>query len=161
MLGAGARLDKEPVGAGAVSAEPADAAHVRDVNLCARGAYVLSEPQGQRDLTILATGSEVSLAMEAAKTLTEAGKRVAVVSMPCWEIFDAQDAGYRAAVLGSAPRIGVEAAIGFGWDRYLGERGVFIGMHGFGASAPGTEVYKNFNITADAVVAAAHGLISK
>jgi transketolase len=63
--------------------------------------------------------------------------------------------------LGSAPRIGVEAAIGFGWDRYLGERGVFIGMHGFGASAPGTEVYKNFNITADAVVAAAHGLISK
>jgi transketolase len=129
-----------------------------DVNLCARGAYVLSEPQGQRDLTILATGSEVSLAMEAAKTLTEAGKRVAVVSMPCWELFDEQDAGYRASVLGTAPRIAVEAAIGFGWDRYIGERGVFIGMHGFGASAPGTAVYKNFHITADAVVEAAKGL---
>ncbi len=130
-----------------------------DVNLCARGAYVLSEADGPRDVTLLATGSEVSLAMEAAKTLREAGKKVAVVSMPCWEIFDAQDAGYRAAVLGNAPRVGVEAAIGMGWDKYIGERGAFVGMHGFGACGPGTEVYKNFNITAAAVAAAANGLI--
>ena len=132
-----------------------------DLNLCARGAYVLSEADGPRDVTLLATGSEVSMAMEAAKTLREIGKKVAVVSMPCWEIFDAQDAGYRAAVLGKAPRVGVEAAIGFGWDKYIGERGAFVGMHGFGASAPAPEVYKNFGITAEAVVAAANGLIAK
>ncbi len=132
-----------------------------DINLSARGAYVLSEPDGARDLTILATGSEVSLAMAAAKTLTEAGHKIAVVSMPCWELFDAQDAGYRASVLGAAPRVAVEAAIGFGWDKYLGERGIFIGMHGFGASAPAAEVYKDFGITAGAVVAAADGLIAK
>ncbi|MDE3177065.1 MAG: transketolase [Pseudomonadota bacterium] len=130
-----------------------------DINLCARGGYVLSEADGARDVTLLATGSEVSLAMEAAKILRDGGKRVAVVSMPCWEIFDAQDAGYRAAVLGKAPRVGVEAAIGMGWDKYIGERGAFVGMHGFGASAPGSEVYKNFNITAEAVVAAANRLI--
>ncbi len=132
-----------------------------DVNLCARGAYVLSEADGPRDVTLLATGSEVSLAMEAAKTLRDSGKKVAVVSMPCWEIFDAQDAGYRAAVLGKAPRVAVEAAIGMGWDKYIGERGAFVGMHGFGASAPAPEVYKNFGVTVEAVVAAANGLIAQ
>ena len=132
-----------------------------DVNLCARGAYVLSEADGPRDVTLLATGSEVSLAMEAAKTLRDSGKKVAVVSMPCWEIFDAQDAGYRAAVLGKAPRVAVEAAIGLGWDKYIGERGAFVGMHGFGASAPAPEVYKNFGVTVEAVVAAANGLIAQ
>ncbi len=132
-----------------------------DVNLCARGAYVLSEADGPRDVTLLATGSEVSLAMEAAKTLRDSGKKVAVVSMPCWEIFDAQDAGYRAAVLGKAPRVAVEAAIGMGWDKYIGERGAFVGMHGFGASAPAPEVYKNFGVTVEAVVAAANRLIAQ
>ncbi len=132
-----------------------------DVNLSARGAYVLSEADGARDVTLIATGSEVSLAMTAAKILREAGKRIAVVSMPCTELFDAQDAGYRASVLGTAPRIGIEAAIGWGWERYIGERGVFVGMHGFGASAPGAAVYKEFGITPEAVVAAANGLIAK
>ena len=130
-----------------------------DVNMCARGAYVLSEPDGPRDLTILATGSEVSLAMDAAKVLRDSGKHIAVVSMPCWELFEAQDAQYRAAVLGAAPRIGVEAAIGLGWDRYVGERGVFIGMNSFGASAPAPEVYKEFGITIEAVVKHAHELL--
>ncbi len=130
-----------------------------DVNLCARGAYVLSEAEGARDVTLLATGSEVSMAVEAAQKLREAGKRVAVVSMPCWEIFDAQDEGYRKSVLGSAPRVAVEAAIQFGWDKYIGERGAFVGMHSFGASAPGPEVYKEFGITVEAVVKAATGLI--
>jgi len=132
-----------------------------DVNLSARGAYVLSEPDGARDVTLLATGSEVSLAMEAAKTLREAGKKVAVVSMPCWELFEAQDAGYRASVLGQAPKVAVEAASGFGWERYIGERGGFVGMHSFGASGSIEAVYKEFGITADAVVAAAHAAMGK
>ena len=132
-----------------------------DVNLSARGAYVLSEAEGPRDITLIATGSEVSLAMTAAKTLREAGKKVAVVSMPCTQLFDAQDAGYRASVLGTAPRIGIEAAIGWGWERYIGEHGMFVGMHGFGASAPGTAVYKEFGITAEAVVEAANRLTAK
>ena len=130
-----------------------------DVNLCARGGYVLSEPDGPRDLTILATGSEVPLAMTAAKRLKEAGKKIAVVSLPCWKIFDAQDSGYRASVLGTAPRIAVEAALGFGWDKYVGEHGRFLGMHGFGASAPGTKTYEAFGITEDALVEMAKEMI--
>jgi len=126
-----------------------------ETNPCAMGAYVLSEAGGPRDLTLLATGSEISLAMEAAKTLREKGKKVAVVSMPCWELFEAQTPEYRAQVLGAAPRIGIEAATRFGWDRYIGADGAFIGMSDFGASAPGAEVYKHFNITPEAVVAAA------
>ena len=131
------------------------------VNLSTRGAYVLSEPDGPRDVTLLATGSEVSMAVDAAKTLAAEGLKVAVVSMPCWELFDAQDANYRASVLGTAPRVAVEAAIGFGWERYTGDKGRFVGMHSFGASAPGGEVYKEFGITVDAVVAAAKELVAK
>ena len=127
-------------------------------NLCAKGAYVLQEADGQRDVTLLATGSEVSLAMEAAKMLTGKCKRVAVVSMPCWGLFEQQDEAYRKSVIGSAPRIAIEAASGFGWDRWIGEKGVFIGMHGYGASAPAEDLYKHFGITADAVVAAAEKL---
>ena len=130
-----------------------------DVNLSAKGAYVLSEAEGARDVTLLATGSEVSLAMDAAKVLRDSGKKVAVVSMPSWELFGAQDESYRASVLGSAPRIAIEAAERFGWDRWIGERGAFIGMPGFGASAPAADVYKHFGITVDAVVAAATKLI--
>ena len=126
-----------------------------EANSCAMGAYVLSEADGPRDLTLLATGSEVSLAVAAAKILREKGKRVAVVSMPCWELFEEQSEDYRAKVLGAAPRIGIEAAARFGWDRYIGATGSFIGMSSFGASAPGPDVYKHFGFTADAVVAAA------
>ena len=131
------------------------------VNLCARGGYVLSEAEGARDVTLLATGSEVAIANDAAKALKEAGLKVAVVSLPCWELFDAQDAGYRASVLGTAPRVAVEAAIQMGWEKYIGENGRFIGMHGFGASAPGTETYKAFGITVDAVAQAARELVAK
>ena len=122
---------------------------------------MLSDSEGPRDLTLIATGSEVSLAMTAAKTLRDAGKKVAVVSLPCTELFDAQDGGYRASVLGTAPRIAIEAAIGWGWERYTGDGGVFVGMHGFGASAPGTAVYKEFGITAEAVVETANRLLAK
>ncbi len=127
-------------------------------NLSARGAYVLSDDEWGRDVTLLATGSEVSLAMEAAKALRAKGTKVAVVSMPSWDRFEAQPAEYRAEVLGAAPRIAVEAGARLGWDRWIGERGAFIGMTGFGASAPAGELYRHFGITADAIVAAANAL---
>jgi transketolase len=123
-------------------------------NLCARGGYVLAEAEGERQATLIATGSEVSLAMEARAKLAGEGIQAAVVSLPCWDLFETQDAGYRAEVLGTAFRVGIEAAGGFGWDRWLGPDGVFIGMPGFGASAPADVLYKYFGITADAVVAA-------
>ena len=128
-------------------------------NLSAKGAYVLVEPDGGRDVTLLATGSEVSLAVDAAKALSGEGIKAAVVSMPCWELFDAQDADYREAVLGSGPRVAVEAAIEFGWQKWLGPKGAFVGMRGFGASAPAQDLYKHFGITPEAVVAAARGLL--
>ncbi|MGV1014371.1 MAG: transketolase family protein, partial [Methyloceanibacter sp.] len=130
-------------------------------NLSAKGAYVLIEPDGKRDVTLIGTGSEVSLAVEAAKALEGEGIKAAVVSMPCWELFEAQDRSYRDAVLGTAPRVAVEAAIEFGWDKWLGSDGIFIGMRGFGASAPAQDLYKHFGITAEAVAAAARELVGK
>jgi len=130
-------------------------------NLSAKGAYVLLEPEGGRDVTLLGTGSELTLALDAAKLLQGEGIKAAVVSMPCWELFDAQDDSYRGVVLGTAPRVGVEAAIEFGWQKWLGPKGVFVGMRGFGASAPAEALYKHFGITADAVAAAARDLIVK
>jgi transketolase len=123
-------------------------------NRCARGGYVLAEAEGPRQATLLATGSEVSLAMEARSQLMSEGIHAAVVSLPCWELFEEQDAAYRASVLGTVFRVGIEAAGGFGWERYLGPDGVFIGMHGFGASAPADVLYKHFGITAEAVAGA-------
>jgi transketolase len=123
-------------------------------NRSARGGYVLAEADGARGATLIATGSEVSLAMTARDSLQAAGIPTAVVSLPCWEIFAAQDDAYRASVLGQAPRFGIEAAVGFGWEAWLGEGGVFIGMAGFGASAPADELFKHFGITPEAVVEA-------
>jgi transketolase len=128
-------------------------------NLSARGAYVLREPEGERDVTLLATGSEVAIALEAAKLLELLGKRVAVVSMPSFELFAAQSSEYRASVLGSAPRVGVEAAVRFGWDRWLGENGAFVGMSDFGASGPAEALYEHFNITPQTVAQAAAALL--
>ena len=130
-------------------------------NLSAKGAYVLIEPEGRRDVTLIGTGSEVMLAVQAAKDLAKDGIKVAVVSMPCWELFEAQEDNYRNEVLGSAPRVGVEAASEFGWSKWLGSNGAFIGMHGFGASAPAQDLYKHFGITAEAVAAAARQLIGR
>lgn len=131
-------------------------------NFSARGAYLLREPEGPRDITLLATGSEVEIAVAAAETLKAShGIAAAVVSMPCWELFEAQDAAYRAAVLGSVPRVAVEAAARLGWDRWIGEDGAFIGMSGFGASAPAPDLYAHFGITAGAVAAAALRLIGR
>jgi transketolase len=130
-------------------------------NLSAKGAYVLIEPKGERNVTLIGTGSEVMLAVAAAKQLAEEGIKAAVVSMPCWQLFEAQGAPYQAEVLGQAPRVAVEAAVPFGWARWLGDHGAFVGMHGFGASAPAQELYKQFGITGEAVATAARDLLSQ
>ncbi len=130
-------------------------------NLTARGGYVLAEAEGARQATLIATGSEVSIAMEARATLAAEGIQTAVVSLPCWELFDAQDAGYREAVLGDGFKVGVEAAGSFGWDRWLGADSTFIGMPGFGASAPAEVLYKYFGITADAIAASVRKRLGK
>jgi transketolase len=125
-------------------------------NVCAKGAYVLAEAAGNRQVTLLATGSEVAVAMAARDKLQEDGVGTAVVSMPCWELFDEQDNDYRESVLGPGTvRVAVEAAVRLGWDRYLGEHGRFVGMSSFGASAPAKDLYEHFGITAAAVADAA------
>jgi transketolase len=134
--------------------------HVRrvhsDANLSRRGAYVLADAEGgAREVTLLATGSEVLIALAAREVLQAAGLPTAVVSMPSWELFEAQDHAYRDRVLGAADgvRVACEAAVRFGWDRWLGARGGFVGMRGFGASGPAETLYAHFGITADAIVA--------
>ena len=106
-------------------------------------------------MTLIGTGSEVSIAMDAAKTLEADGLKVAVVSLPCWELFEAQSSDYQWKVLGDAPRVGVEAAVEQGWSKWLGSNGQFIGMSGFGASGPWNELYEHFGITAEKVADAA------
>jgi len=128
-------------------------------NRSAHGAYVLAEADGARQVTLIATGSEVSVAMTAREALAKEGLRAAVVSMPCWELFENAPREYQRAVLGSAPRVGVEAAVEFGWDRWLGPRGAFIGMTGFGASAPGEALFPHFGITPEKVAEAARSLL--
>jgi transketolase len=124
-------------------------------NRCARGGYVLAEAAGDRRATILASGSEVQIALAARALLQKEGVPTAVVSMPSFELFDRQDAGYRAAVLGPAgARVAVEAAVRQGWDKYIGAEGGFVGMAGFGAAAPFEQLYAHFGITAEAVAAA-------
>jgi transketolase len=128
-------------------------------NRSARGAYVLAEAEGARRVTLLASGSEVSVAMMAREALAKDGVRAAVVSMPCWELFEKAPQDYQDSVLGSAPRVAVEAAVRFGWDRWLGARGAFIGMTGFGASAPGESLFPHFGITPEKVAEAARSLL--
>jgi len=129
-----------------------------EANMTARGAYVLRETSGKRDITLIATGSEIELAVEAAEALKAKGINAAVVSAPCFELFDTQDDDYRAEVLGTAPRIGIEAAIRQSWDTLLDRNDGFVGMTGFGASAPAPELYAQFGITTAAVVALAQKL---
>ncbi|HEX6011157.1 MAG TPA: transketolase C-terminal domain-containing protein, partial [Geminicoccaceae bacterium] len=125
-------------------------------NRSAKGAYVLLEAEGgARKLTLMATGSELHLAVEARETLQRDGIPTAVVSMPCRLLFEEQDVAYRRSVLGDTDaRVAVEAAVELGWERYLGFRGRFVGMHGFGESGKIAEVYRKFGITTDAVVRA-------
>ncbi len=135
-------------------------------NLTSQGAYVLAEAEGKRQAILIATGSEVEIALRARDLLHADGIGTRVVSMPCWELFEEQDEAYRRKILPAGPvRIAVEAAMRFGWDRWLfGERGKreksgFIGMHGFGASAPISDLYREFGITPEAVADKARNLI--
>ena len=130
-------------------------------NLTQKGGYILRNVRGARDITVMATGSEVAIALDAADVLKDQGYNVAVVSMPCWELFDQQSDQYRQSVLGSAPRIAIEALIGFGWDRYLRTQDVFIGMHDFGASGPAPKLYQHFGITKERICETAHRLIER
>ena len=125
-------------------------------NLSAKGAYEVASADGEAQVTLFASGSEVPIAL-AARTLLQAdGVATRVVSTPCWELFEQQSPKYRAETIGTAPvRVAVEAAVKFGWERFIGEDGVFVGMTGFGASAPAERLYKEFGITAEAVAAAA------
>ena len=138
---------------------PAVRHEYKSANLSARGAYVLAEAEGKRQAILMATGTEVSLALEARDLLQAEGIGTRVVSMPCMELFAQQDDAYRKRILpGGAVRVAVEAAVRMGWDQWLlGERGReskagFVGMTGFGASAPADRLYEEFGITAEAVV---------
>jgi transketolase len=130
----------------------------------AKGAYILADaPAGKPDVILMATGSEVSLCVEAYERLKAEGVQARVVSMPSWEIFERQDAAYKESVLPSSvmARVSVEMAATFGWERYVGLKGRMIGMHRFGASAPLKDLLKFFGFTADAVVAEARKAIAE
>jgi transketolase len=125
-----------------------------DENLSAKGGYILADAEGgARQVTLFATGSEVKIALAARDTLQSEGVATAVVSMPCWELFDQQDETYQKEVLGTGTiRVAVEAAVRMGWDKYIRNHGGFVGMNGFGASAPAGELFEHFGITAENVV---------
>ena len=127
---------------------------------CANGGYIVAG-EDPRDVTLIATGSEVALALDAAAQLQGAGIRATVVSLPCWEIFETQSPAQRAAILGTGPKIGIEAAVRFGWDQILAPEDPFIGMTGFGASAKAPELFAHFGITTEAIVAAAKARLAR
>jgi transketolase len=139
--------------------DPAKYSNMKHFN---KGAYVLVE-QAKPDVLLIATGSEVQLAMAAAEKLAAENIKAQVVSMPCWELFEKQDKTYRDSVLPPAvkARVGVEAGIRMGWDRWIGDNGEFVGMHGFGSSGPFKTCFEKFGITTDAVIAAAKKSIQK
>ncbi len=117
------------------------------MNMSARGAYVISETASERDITLIATGSEVALAVEAQKELQKKGIQAAVVSMPCRELFEKQSIEYQMFILGKAPHLIIEAASSFGWDRFIGETGAILSVDTFGASGPGKEVLKQYGFS--------------
>jgi transketolase len=133
---------------------------VRDVhveeNKCAYGAYELATASGTAEVTIFATGSEVEIALKAKAQLEKNGHPTRVISVPCFELFEAQSEDYKRTLIGDAPvKVAVEAAIRMGWDRFIGTDGIFVGMNGFGASGPIEALYEHFGITAAHIVTAA------
>jgi len=130
----------------------------------AKGAYVLADaPGGRPEVILMATGSELHLAVAAYEKLTAEGIKARVVSMPCWQLFEAQDAAYKESVLPASvtARVSVEMAATLGWDRYVGPKGKSIGMHSFGASAPLKDLLKKFGFEPDVVIAAAKQVVGK
>ncbi len=140
---------------------PAFRSDARGVNKVAFGAYLVTDPEGPRDATLIATGSEVAIAIEAARLLANDGVRAAVVSAPCFELFAKQSSEYQSTVLGHCPRVGVEAAVAGDWTRWIGASGEFVGMTGFGASAPASVLYREFGIMPQAVAVAAMRSIAR
>ncbi|PWR20746.1 transketolase [Zavarzinia compransoris] len=133
-----------------------------DVNLTAKGAYeLLPAAGGLAEVSLFASGSEVEITVKARDILAHDGIRARVVSVPCMELFAAQEQAYQETVVGNAPCVGVEAGIAMGWEPILGVPTYFVGMDGFGASAPAPELYKHFGITAEAVADAAKAAIGK
>jgi len=123
-----------------------------EANLCVTGAYEISPAEGRAKATIFASGSEVEVALGAQKLLNERGMTARVVSVPSLELFLSQPADVRRAVMGDAPiKVAVEAAVRWGWDALIGPDGLFVGMRGFGASAPYKDLYRHFGITPEAV----------
>ena len=121
-------------------------------NLVSNGGYILNNISKDRDVTLIATGSEIEIAMEASEIMYKDGIKATVVSLPCWELFDKQDKEYKNQVLGNCPRIAIEAASEMGWSKYIGEKGIFIGMKSFGASGPASDLYNHFNITSKSII---------
>jgi transketolase len=122
-------------------------------NLSAHGGYILAPAGQSRQVTLIASGSEVEIAMQAQKLLQERDIAAAVVSMPCWELFEQQAQHYRDEVLGPGTlHVAIEAGLPFGWERWIEPGGSFVGMRGFGASAPVADLYRTFNINAETVV---------
>ncbi|MBX3571757.1 MAG: transketolase [Mesorhizobium sp.] len=139
---------------------PAVRTEYSEENLCARGAYELARASDDAAVTIFATGSEVEIALAARARLQAHGHPTRVVSVPCFELFEQQSKDYQTAIIGNSKvNIAIEAGIRQGWDRFIGRDGVFIGMHGFGASGPYEKLYEHFGITADAAAAAAEKLL--
>jgi len=127
-------------------------------NFSAKGAYILKDAKGPREVTLLATGSEVEIAVKAQEILNGKGIPTAVVSMPCWELFEKQDQSYKNTILGKNTfRVAIEAASPMGWDKYIGETGVMIGMQRFGASAPYETLYREFGLTAEHIIKIVEG----
>lgn len=124
------------------------------------GGYLLHDPAA-RHVTLIATGTEVGLAMQASSALAAEGLRAAVVSLPCWERFSALPEPQRAAILGTVPRVAIEAALRFGWDRWLRPDDAFIGLEGFGASARAEVLYQHFGITLERITVTARGLVQQ
>jgi transketolase len=139
--------------------QPRDAAQLAAIR---RGGYVLLDAGGEPDCILIATGSEVALAIEAARELAARGRKARVVSMPCTSVFDAQDAAWRNEVLPPAvtARVAIEAGVAEGWWRYVGPRGRVVGMRSFGASAPGKDLFRHFGFTSAAVVEAAESSLN-
>ncbi len=129
-------------------------------NLVSNGGYILNNISKDRDITLIATGSEIEIAMEAYEIMFKEGIKASVVSLPCWELFDRQGEEYKNQVLGNCPRIAIEAASEMGWSKYIGENGIFIGMKSFGASGPASDLYNHFNITSKSIIDSAKLLLN-
>lgn len=144
-------------------AVPAARADGGSENRSARGAYILDRAQGPERVRLFATGSEISIARDARKLLAERGIGASVVSVPCFGLFDAEDATYRAEILGPRDllKVGIEAAVRQGWDAYIGPDGIFVGMRSFGESAPYGDLYEHFGITAASVAEAVSARLGK